>query len=173
MPAPDAARRLLPFLYVGAALLLTDQAFDLVATLLAQPVELDSPEWRFGAVGLLVTRASVLLVADVLLFAGAVALDHRRFLRVLGVAHLVLAVLLLAGSAIFVLDAVQVRRAVRDETRRAFDLAAFRAFALTLLGAGLLGWAGLAAVRTTRRKAEPDASRIVVARTGSGGKAAG
>lgn len=159
-----STRRLIPLLYLAGGLLLADQAADLIGTMLAQPVMPGSPEWRFGAAGLLVTRASVVLVGDVLLFTAAVLMEHRRVVRLLGVIHLLLAALLLASLIVFVLDAVQVRRLVREGGQGAFDLAAVRAGILILAGAALLGWAGLVTWRMTRSGSRRGAGPIMVGR---------
>ncbi|MGH7560557.1 MAG: hypothetical protein ACRENB_06010 [Gemmatimonadales bacterium] len=147
MSPTQAATRFLPLLYVAGALLLLDQFADLVATLTAGEVELSSPRWRFGAVGLVVTRASVLLLGDLFLYLAAVSLAHYRTLRVLGVLHLLVAAMLLATLVVFGLDAVQVRRLVREGGEGVFDVAAARGAMLLLAGSALAAWAGLVSWR--------------------------
>ena len=150
MVTSPAIRSLLGLLYVAALLLLTDQVSDLASSLLTNNPSLGTESWRFGAFGLLISRVSVFLIADVMLFAAAILLDHRRVLRVLGVAHLLVAPALLGGLAVFALDWLQLRGRVGPAGARPFDLAALRASALAGLSSGLAAWAGLAAFRAGR-----------------------
>lgn len=137
-------------LYLAGTLLLVDQLADLTATLIANTPAPGTAAWRFGAFGLLTSRVSVFLLADVMLFAAAVGLAHRRVLRLLGVAHLMLVPLLLGGLTLFGLDWVQVRGQVSDRGSSRFDLAGIRAAALALLTTILAGWGGLTAFRAGR-----------------------
>ncbi|HEV8151268.1 MAG TPA: hypothetical protein VGP61_13900 [Gemmatimonadales bacterium] len=145
-----SVRRLLLLLYLAGALLLADQVADLAASLLANPPAPGQPAWRFGAFGLLMSRASMLLVADVLLFVPAVALEQRRVLRALGVIHLGLALGLLAGLSLFALDWLQIRKSVRETATRPFDGAALRAGVVAALVLGLSAWTGITVLRVTR-----------------------
>jgi hypothetical protein len=122
-----AVRRLLGLLYLAGILVLADQAADLAATVLAKPLAPSQASWRFGVFGLLMTRASVFLIADVMLFIAAVALGHRKVLRALGALHALVALALLAGLLLFSLDWLQIRRDVSQAGARTFDLAALRA----------------------------------------------
>ena len=144
------SRRLLGLLYLAGGLILADQLADLTATLLANPPLPATTSWRFGTFGLVMSRASVFLMADVLIFAGALSLGHRTMVRALGIIHLVFAPALLAGLGMFALDWLQVRGQVGEQGRRAFDLAALRAAGLGFLGAVIAGWGGLAAFRAAR-----------------------
>ena len=144
-------RRLLALLYLAGALIAVDQIADLLATLLANPVSLDSAQWRFGAFGLAATRGSVLLVADILLFAAALGLDHARVLRVLGAVNLLVAVGVVAALVLFTLDAVQFRRMIKADASRRYLAAALRAGGISVLGTVLLVWSGLAALRLGRQ----------------------
>jgi hypothetical protein len=144
------ARRLLGLLYLAAFLVLAEQVADLAATLLAKPLAFSQATWRFGAFGLLMTRVSVFLISDVILFAAALGLGHRRVLRGLGVIHLLLALLLLAGLSLFVLDWLQVRNQVPPAATRSLDLSGLRAAGMAALAGALCGWGGLATLRATR-----------------------
>lgn len=141
--ADHKLRNLVVLLYVTGALLFLDQGIDLISTLLSAPVALGNAQWRFGAFGLFVTRGSVLIVADVMLWSAAVVLEHRRVLRALAVVHLVLAVALAAGLGLFGLDAVELRRQVPSGSGRRYDSAALRAATISLLGVVLLAWSGV------------------------------
>lgn len=127
-----------------------DQLADLTATLLANVPEPGAANWRFGAFGLVLSRVSVFLLADVMLFGAAIGLQHKKSLRVLGILHLFLAPILLAGLGLFVLDWLQVRRVMMDRGASSFDLAGLRAATLALLAALLAARGGLAAYRAGR-----------------------
>jgi len=145
-------RRLLALLYLAGALIAIDQIVDLIATLLANPVSLGSVQWRFGAFGLAATRGSVLLVAEVMLFAAALGLEHARVVRFLGVLNLVLAAGVAAWLGLFVLDTLQLRGAVNPGAPRArYTMAGVRAGSFAGLMVLLLGWSGIAALRMPSR----------------------
>jgi hypothetical protein len=144
-------RKLLALLYLAGALIAIDQIADLIATLLANPVSLGAVQWRFGAFGLAATRGSVLLVAEIMLFAAALGLEHPGVLRFLGVLNLVLAVVLVAWLGLFALDTLQVRSAVDPGAPRArYTTAAARAGSIAVLLVLLLGWSGIAVLRMPR-----------------------
>jgi hypothetical protein len=150
MITSHTGRRLLGLLYLAGALLLVDQLADLAATLLAKPLAASQPGWRFGAFGLLMTRISVFLIGDVILFTAALGLAHRKVLRGLGFIQLLLALGVLAGLGMFTLDWVQVRTQVAPGGSGGLDLAGLRAAGIAALGCTLLGWAGVTTLRATR-----------------------
>lgn len=141
-------RRLLAVLFAAGLLIVLDQSADLIATLLSRTTDISAPSWRFGLFGMVASRTSALLLGDVMLFASATALGWRTMLRGLGALHLGLAAGGLAGLVLFLLDAVQVRGAVPEQSTSAFSAAVFRAGTVALAGAITLGWAGVAAWRT-------------------------
>ena len=164
-------RRLLALLYLAGAILIVDQVADLIGTFMAQPIALGSAAWRFGAFGLFSSRSSVLLVADAMLFAAAIGLDHRRVLRTLGFLHLLLAVTATAGLVVFALDALEVRREIRESASGLYHSAALRVAVVSLLASILLAWTGFVAIATTRSTkggARPAGEGLVVgSRAGS------
>jgi len=142
--APIAVPRKLPaLLYLGAAFVLIDQATIVLAT--AFPAVLESPQWRFGAVGLTAGRFSPLLLADLMLVSAAMLAGHLRALRVLGAIHLVLSLLLLGLTANFALDAIQVRRTLPVRSQQSMVPAAIRAAMLLLVLAIGTAWIGVRA----------------------------
>jgi hypothetical protein len=153
------SRRLLGLLYLAGGLILADQLADLAATLLANAPQAVTTNWRFGTYGLVISRASVFLLADVLVFAAALALEHRRVIRVLAILHLLLAPALLVALGFFALDFLQIRGQVGDAGRRAFDLAAVRAAGLGGLAAVISGWTGFVAFRASRLSKASKAAR--------------
>jgi hypothetical protein len=143
-------RRLLALLYLAGLVILADQIAELAATVLLQPATTGAASWRFAVFGIATSRATVFLIADVLLFAAAAGLEHRGILRLLGVGHLVLAAALGVGLGLFGLDALEVQRVVRPAGRNAFLAASTRAAAVALSGMILLFWAGVVALRISR-----------------------
>lgn len=141
-------RRLLAVLFAAGLLILVDQSVDVIATTLSRPTDLSAPNWRFGLFGLVASRTSALVVGDVMLLASAAALGWRNILKALGALHLALALAALAGLGLFVLDAIQVRSAVPEQSTGAFSAAVFRAGVVALAAGLTLAWAGIAAWRT-------------------------
>jgi hypothetical protein len=144
IPHDSRLRKLVGLLYVAGAFLVADQVADLIATIATAPVQLSSAQWRFGVFGLLVTRGSVFLVAEVMLWTAAVVLDHRNVIRSLAVLNLLLAAALAAGLGLFGLDALELRRQVKAGSGPRYDAAAARAILITLCGVVLLAWSGFA-----------------------------
>jgi hypothetical protein len=164
-----SVRRLLALLYLAGAILIVDQVADLIGSFLAQPVALGSAAWRFGAFGLISSRSSVFFVADAMIFAAALGLEHRRVLRALGFLHVLLAIAVAAGLAVFGLDALEVRRGLRESASGLYNSAAVRVGAVALLGGILMAWAGVVAITTTRSGARRGAREgLVVGPRGPG-----
>jgi len=152
-------RRLLGLLYLAGAILIVDQVADLIGTFLAQPVALDSAAWRFGAFGLISSRSSVFFVADAMIFAAALGLEHRGVLRALGVLHLLLAAALATGLVVFGLDTVEVRRGVTEAASGLYRSAALRVGLVSLLGTILMVWTGFVALTTARPSSKGGGTR--------------
>ncbi len=124
--------------------------------------------WRFGVAGLLSGALVLPMVALGLWLAAAVLLEHRTFLRVLsilaGILFLVVGVMLV----MFVLDTFQVRVQVRQDAKRAFDLAAGKAVVTFLLEAVVLAVLTVNLHRAAksapaaRHPRRPDASPLMV-----------
>lgn len=146
--ASRPTRRLLAVLLAAGLIILLDQAADLTATVLSRPVDFSAANWRFGLFGLIAGRTSALLAGDVMLFTATVLLGLRKTLRTLGALHVALALAILAGLVLFVLDVIQVRGAVPPASTDAFSAAVFRAGVIALAGGITAAWAGIAAWRT-------------------------
>lgn len=93
--------------------------------------------WRFGAAGLLSGALVLPMVGLGLWFAAAVLLEHRGMLRSLSVLSAITLLLVGVILVVFALDALQVRVQVRQDAKRAFDLAALKA-AMTYLLEGVV-----------------------------------
>ena len=150
MSKSAAVRNLLALLYGAGILILADQAADLAATLLANTPSPSAAPWRFGVFGLLMSRVSVFLVADVMLWSAALGMGHRSMIRALGLLHLLIAAVVFAGLVVFALDWLQVRGRVQAERTQGFDLAALRAVLIALLLIGVAVWAGRLALKGWR-----------------------
>jgi hypothetical protein len=134
------------------------------------PLGLDSPSWRYGAVGLGANYLISALFGMLGLALVAALRQHRRTL--LGVTLLsgLGALLLLVGALAFLLDAFQVRAGVpRNDPRTLwlFDVGAAKATLKYLVSAGVLAWLGLTGwkagrtIARTEAHAEEDAPRLV------------
>jgi hypothetical protein len=164
---PSQGRRILQGLYPVALLLILSPLIDLATAV--WPIRPSEVSWRFGTFGL-ITGALVTPILGLVLLQGAAALlDHVKTLRVVSVLNLVAALLLVFGTALFLLDAVQLRGTVVETARRSYDLAASKAVVTALLEIVVLGWIGLAGIRAAsaegKRVANRDpASSLVVGR---------
>jgi hypothetical protein len=154
--------------YAVALLFVVFPLIDTVAQV--WPLQLDSPSWRYGAVGLGANYLISALFGMMGLALVAALRQHRRTLLGVTLLNGLGALLLVVGALAFLLDAFQVRAGVpRDDprTRWLFDVGAAKAVFKYLCGAGLLAWLGLMswkAGRTIARvdtQAEEDAPRLV------------
>ena len=124
--------------------------------------------WRFGAAGLLSGALILPMVGLGFWFAAAVLLEHRTFLRVLSVLAGILFLVVGVTLVMFALDAFQVRVQVRQDAKRAFDLAAGKAAVTFLLEAVVLAVLAVnmhraaQAVTGTRQARRADASSLLV-----------
>ena len=145
-----ASRRLLGLLYLAGVLVIVDQLADLAASILAKNPTPALASWRFGLFGLLISRSSVFLIADVMLFIAAIRLGHRKVIRSLGALHFLAAVLLIAGLIGFALDWAELRLQVPEAGVRSFQYSTLRAAVLAFLLTGICVWTGFVAFRATR-----------------------
>lgn len=151
------ARRLLPLLYLAALLIFLDQALDILGGV--WPLHLDLTNWRVGTFGVILSRLEFIALADALAVATALFLDQRKVLAFLAIVHLLTAIAIVAGTGLFALDVLQLRRLMRPERVRQLDLAAVRTIALA--GASSLACLifSIAVWRTRQRQAKAQAPR--------------
>lgn len=128
------ASHVLAALYLVGAVILIDQGADLIASIF--PLQLSNPQWRFGAFGIALARVTPVLLADVMILVAATGLEHRGFLRFWAAIHLVAGLGLAAGTALFLLDATQLRANLQEGVRRTVVVHSGRAALLGLLGVG-------------------------------------
>jgi hypothetical protein len=157
-------RRLLPLLYIAAALIFLDQAVDVVGGV--WPLHPDLTNWRVGTFGVSLSRLEFIALADALAVATALYLDHRRVLVALGVVLLLVGLVLVAAMALFALDVLQLRRVMRPERVRQLDLAAVRTLAVG--GAAALACLvfPIAVWRTRQQQAKEQKPRDTIIVTG-------
>lgn len=161
-------RRILRGLYPVGLLLILSPLLDLATAV--WPLRAGEVSWRFGTFGL-ITGALITPILGLVLFQGAATLlDHLKTLWTVSLIDLILGLLLLAGIALFALDAVQLRGAVAAAARRSYDAAAIKALLTALLEVVVLGWVGIGGIRavSAERKrigARESSAQLVVGRS--------
>jgi hypothetical protein len=135
------------------------------------PVHLSNATWRFGAVGLSGGYAVATIAELYLFFALAVAAKDRKVVIAVGVVSALIAVVLLAGSAGFVLDTLQTRRLVAPVNVQRFDMGAVESLLKLMLGVltgAVLAVSAFRAARRSRQSMERTgaAAPLVVGRAG-------
>lgn len=154
---PSQGRRILQGLYPVALLLILSPLIDLATAV--WPIRPSEVSWRFGTFGLITGALVTPILGLVLLQSAAALLEHLTALRVASMLNLVAALLLVFGTALFLLDAVQLRGTVVETAQRSYDLAASKAVVTALLEIVVLGWIGLAGIRAARAEGKRVASR--------------
>ena len=138
------------------------------------PPQFGQLQWRFAAVGLALGNVGTVLLGLGLLGFVAAVLGHRGFLRGLGFFALVLAIVLLAVLALFLLDAVQIRQMAAANFKRQIltsSLGAAFAGGMGMIALFLMGRGALAASKATRlpeRRVKAAPSPLVVAGSSAG-----
>ena len=135
-------------LYLIALLLIATPLIDFAAN--AWPARAGDVAWRYGAVGLLSGYVLTPLLGLGLAGAIAVTLEHRLVLRSLVIISWVGALVLVAASVDFSLDALQLRHNVPAPQGRNFDLGAAKALLKHVSVAMALAWLGTAMLRSLR-----------------------
>jgi hypothetical protein len=126
--------------YLAGGLMVALSLMDLVTSI--WPLQIGEVQWRYGAWGLLSGFTLTPLLGAFMLAAAAALLGHARVLRALWWAYLATAIMLGLGSALFVLDVLQVRGSVAEGERARFDVGVAKALLkhVTVLAAVL--WLG-------------------------------
>jgi hypothetical protein len=116
--------------------------------LIVWPMHADVAQWRYGSIGLLEERLTLLVVGVFTAILAAFLLEHRVVQGTLGGLSL-LSVPALAGLAVTIaLDGLQLRHTVQSEMLRGFDRSLVRMVLVLLycaVVAAVLGWAALKA----------------------------
>jgi FlaA1/EpsC-like NDP-sugar epimerase len=121
---PVFAERLLKYVRTSGYLILgLAAAFPLLEVGAALwPAHLESATWRFGAAGLVSNYAMGASIELFLLVVLALFANQRRVLLTLGTIAAIIAVLMLGGALMFVLDAIQTRAKVTPAALNRFDI---------------------------------------------------
>ena len=124
-------RRAVGLLYFAGAVVLLVELLEILA--LVYPPHTSVASWRFGLLGVTLSRTAVFALADAMLLTAAIGLGHRTMLQTLGILHLVVAIVLLPAMVMYGLDVLVLRRSIRPEVVRGFDLTAARTLFLCLV----------------------------------------
>lgn len=136
-----------PAYVVAVALILLPIAEVLAST---APWRLLDARWRFGFFGI-ISNALLLPAAGLFIaFAAATLLEQRTLRRVIGFAAAAAAVMCSIALAVFMLDALQTRAAIRTEMRSNFSTAAIAAGLRVIVSAIVCGVIGRAALTRSR-----------------------
>lgn len=149
--AATADRSIAAPLYFIGALLIVLPTVDLLLNV--WPLQPGDFRWRFGVVGLLASYLLTPILGVAVLGATSVLLPSTLARRTVATIHLVGAALLVAATALFGLDLLQLRPALSPEAVTSFDVANVRAILKLLLGAVALAWMGIAGLRPSRAAA--------------------
>ena len=124
---PALARPLGWCLHAIGLLLILAPLLDLAAGIGSlSPAEVP---WRFGAAGLLSGALVLPMLGLGLILVGTVVLEQYGVTRTVGVLAILLLVAVVAVTVSFGLDSLQLRAQIRQDAKRAFDLAAIKAVA--------------------------------------------
>jgi hypothetical protein len=137
--------------YAVAVLLIASPLLELLGAVL--PVRPSEVSWRFGTFGLLANSSVTPILGLATALAAGVTLDHSRFVRLLAIAEIALALLVILGLALFALDFLQLRHAVTAQARASYDGGSLRAAVNAALAAATLAVLGAAGLRATARGA--------------------
>lgn len=154
---PSQGRRILAGLYPVALLLILSPLIDLATAV--WPIRPSEVSWRFGTFGLITGALVTPIIGLVLLQVAAALLGHLITLRVVSVLQLLLALFLVVGTALFVLDAVQLRGTVVEAAKVTYDLAAMKALVTALLELVVLGWIGVGGLSAASAESKRIGSR--------------
>lgn len=134
-------RKISSGLYLIAALLIVVPIIDFVTSIF--PYLPSSTKWRFASsslfAGFLLTP--LLGVALAMLVAGL--MNHRSVLRWIGILSFLVALALLAISALLALDVVELRATAEQDVRMAVVLSGARAILKNIIMTGSLAYIGL------------------------------
>ena len=117
------------YLFFGIAFVLP--LLDLLISV--YPIRLGTVVWRFGAVGLLSSAIGAPLLVLFLIFVLAVICGDNKVITTVGVVAAIIALVLVAGTGSFALDALQMKRRVQEAAQQRFMLASGQAMLKMIL----------------------------------------
>ncbi|HET9065628.1 MAG TPA: hypothetical protein VFN22_07420 [Gemmatimonadales bacterium] len=141
-------RTLLGALYPLIAVLVVNQLLDLAISI--TPMDFGAMTWKYGAAGFLIGAMPMVAMGTMLALALNALLDHKLSARLLGIWAIVFAVIIGLAVLSFGLDALQVRRLVREDQKPAFDDASFKSIVIAALYVPAMLWTGWAALRFSK-----------------------
>ena len=157
-------RRLVGPSYVAAASLIIFPIFDQVMQLVPT-VKLHDPRWRFGAAGLLSNLLILPLVGMMIIFFISATLDQRIVQRVFSILGSIIALVLLAATGLFLLDAIQVRSILPKAAQSSWAVATSTAIVKLMVAIVTILWFAIAAFRNGRSRPgtqKPNKATLVV-----------
>ena len=119
------------------------------------PVRLEQVVWRFGAVGLLSSAVGAPLLILFFIFALALFAGDRKVVLAVGVIAAIVALLLVAGTGSFALDALQMKRRVQAAAQQRFMLASMQAMLKLIVEGTCAIVLSITAFRTINKKSLP------------------
>ena len=149
-------------LYVVAALLIVTPLVDFAMSV--PSAELSNVQWRFAAVGLLSGHTLMPILGLAMAFVIAAVLKQHGVQRWLVAICLSFGVILLALSAGFLLDMLQLRNSVPRDGRAAFQSAWTRAsikLVLSMIGLLYMGWRARRMIPARSRHRNPKPVHVV------------
>jgi chromate transport protein ChrA len=129
------------------------------------PMRLDDVTWRYGATGLLIGSTPSLAIGIGLMLVISAILDNRTAARWLGIIAMLVGVVIAFAILSFGLDALQVRRMIREDAKPGFDDAGLKSLVLAVLFVPTLlytGWQGFRFAKGAGEKRDTDGPPIVV-----------
>jgi hypothetical protein len=134
----------------------------------ALPLRPGAVDWRFGAIGLFSRATMTPLLGLFIVLLLATYFEQHRVIRVASILCGVLALVIVASVILFGLDALQMRRQVRPEAKRTFDVASALALFkylwtwIVLVLIAIVGWKAsrVAGTRGARVDATPLISTV-------------
>lgn len=145
-------RKISGALYLISALLILLPIIDFLTSIV--PYVPSSAKWRFASNSLFAGFLLTPLLGAALAMLVAGIMQHRFVLRWIGILSFLMALLLLAASALLALDVVELRATADSEVKMAIVLSGGRAVLKYLIMAGSLGFIALAC-RTASIRMEP------------------
>lgn len=144
----------------------------LISSLLDQivplfPMDASLPQWRFEHFGTFISSLPLLLVQAGLILALCAIVENRATTQVIGGLLVLIGVIVVPLVLFFLLDFVEVRRAIPASNRTRFDLVALKtgAFGIVLgLPAIWLGWRALKAGTVEKQPQRKQGDGLVVGR---------
>ncbi len=173
---PLRARPWLFGLYLLALVLLAQPLIETAAA--TWPLRPGLVGWRFAFTGIFYTMLPTTMVALLIAAGAAFLLGHRGVLRTVAVLTVILGAIVVLLTVSFGLDALQMRKLVRQEAKSGFDAASLKAVltaAFAVIACVTLSVGGFRASRkpagAAQRRRQPGEG-LVIGRPDKGGQRA-